>query len=95
MLGPLNPIPRRDFFVGVAATIALPFQKSWLPRRVSAVDALLLHRRNLLDGRPFLLMSNEWRLNAVEDDYEEVTAEELDDPDFLEDFAQVTFELWT
>jgi hypothetical protein len=40
-------------------------------------------------------MSNEWRLNAVEADYGEVTAEELDDPDFLEDFAQVTFEFWT
>jgi hypothetical protein len=62
--------------------------------RISAPEALRLHRRNLLDGKPFLLMAKDWRIEPEDDDYEELTADELDDPDFLEDFASATLELW-
>ncbi len=65
-----------------------------IPGRVTAREALLLHRRGLLDGQPFLLMAKDWRVDPEDDDYEELTCDELDDPDFLEDFAQATLELW-
>jgi hypothetical protein len=65
-----------------------------VPGRVTAREALELHRRNLLDGQPFLLMAKDWRLDPEDDDYEELTCAELDDPDFLEDFAEATLELW-
>jgi hypothetical protein len=65
-----------------------------IPGRVTAQEALNLHRRGLLDGQPFLLMAKDWRVDAEDDDYEELTYDELDDPDFLKDFAEATLELW-
>ena len=65
-----------------------------LPQRISPLQALHLHRRGLLDGQPFLLMAKDWRVDPEDDDYEELTYDELDDPDFLKDFAEATLELW-
>jgi len=65
-----------------------------IPGRVTAQEALNLHRRVLLDGQPFLLMAKDWRVDPEDDDYEELTYDELDDPDFLKDFAEATLELW-
>ena len=65
-----------------------------IPGRVTAQEALNLHRRGLLDGQPFLLMAKDWRVDTEDDDYEELTYDELDDPDFLKDFAEATLELW-
>ena len=65
-----------------------------IPGGVTAQEALNLHRRGLLDGQPFLLMAKDWRVDAEDDDYEELTYDELDDPDFLKDFAEATLELW-
>ena len=39
-------------------------------------------------------MAKDWRVDAEDDDYEELTYDELDDPDFLKDFAEATLELW-
>jgi hypothetical protein len=64
------------------------------PYPVSPSEALSLHHRDLLDGQPFLLMAKDWRIDAEDDDYEELTSDELDDPEFLEDFAFATLELW-
>jgi len=65
-----------------------------IPGRVTAQEALNLHRRGLLDGQPFLLMAKDWRVDPEDDDYEELTYDELNDPDFLKDFAEATLELW-
>ena len=65
-----------------------------IPGRVTVREALNLHRRGLLDGQPFLLMAKDWRVDPEDNDYEELTYDELDAPDFLEDFAEATLELW-
>jgi hypothetical protein len=65
-----------------------------LPQRISPREALELHRHGLLDGKPFLLMAKDWRVSPEDDDYEELTHDELADPEFLEDFAKATLELW-
>lgn len=65
-----------------------------LPYRLSATDALGFHRRGLLLDGPFLLMAKDWRVDWVDDDYEELTSFELNDPDFLEHFAEAILELW-
>jgi hypothetical protein len=64
-----------------------------LPHRVTPVEALGLYRRGYIDA-PFLLMAKDWRLDPLDDDFEELTPDELDDPDFLTDFAAATLELW-
>lgn len=64
-----------------------------LPHRVTAVEALVLYHRGLID-EPFLLMAKDWRVDPEDDDYEELTPDELDDEDFLTDFANATLELW-
>jgi hypothetical protein len=66
-----------------------------LPRRIFATEAFELYRRGFID-EIFLLMAKDWRVDQLNEneDYEELTPDELDDEDFLIDFAEATLELW-
>ncbi|MEO7028016.1 MAG: hypothetical protein ABI147_01270 [Acidobacteriaceae bacterium] len=74
--------------------LKLKIEAFLLPRSVTAEEALALHRRGFFDD-PFLLMAKDWRVDPVDDDYEELNDDELDHEDFLTDFADATLELWS
>jgi hypothetical protein len=69
------------------------YESFTLPHRITAEQALDFYRRGFID-EPFLLMAKDWRVDPEDDDFEELTADELDDADFLDDFASATLELW-
>ena len=64
-----------------------------VPRRITAAEAADLNNRGFFDDA-FLLMAKNWRVDAIDDDFEELGTDELDDVFFVEDFAKATLEMW-
>lgn len=68
------------------------------PLRISAESALGVHLLQKQFGQMgILIMAANWQDNpepGEEDWFVELTSDELDDEDFLEDFAEAPFELW-
>ena len=67
------------------------------PRRIDINEALYFHRRLVERHKVIMVMARYWRIKPIqgeEDWYEELTADELDDEDFLNDFANAEFQLW-
>lgn len=65
-----------------------------LPLPVTPEEALAIYHLGLIDSI-FLLMAKGWRAIPSDQDYEELTSDELDDPDFVNDFADAQLELWS
>ena len=67
------------------------------PLKISIYDALRFHNQQRGKPQNLLVMARYWRTNvmdAEEDWYEELTADELEDENFLQEFADAEFQLW-
>ena len=65
-----------------------------LPMRISVFDALHFHYSEQSKHDILCVMAAYWRIDVMEgeeDWYEELTADEFEDEDFLEDFAKAEF----
>lgn len=67
------------------------------PKGISTEEALNFHRMEVRKHNILMVMAAHWREcpeQGEEDWFEELTADELDDEDFIEDFRTATLQLW-
>jgi len=66
------------------------------PKRISLEEALDFYRNQAGKHDILMVMAGGWRVNpepCEEDWFEELTADEFEDEDFLEDFAEAAIQL--
>ena len=67
------------------------------PKRISAKEALDFYRHESAKHDILMVAASGWRCDpepAEEDWFEELTADEFEDEDFLEVFAEADIQLW-
>lgn len=65
---------------------------------VTAEQALYFHHRLGHLHHMYMVMAANWRTNELDAEsgwFEELTADELESEDFLDDFAEATLQLWS